>query len=230
MLANLRTNFSSCSVVLRWTQSISVSAQALGPLSSIHAPELGIKGRGWTMEPNHWGLDVESHCCGAPATYGIHWEKDHTQTNMLYLSSLYPSPWTVMARARIRKMCMLDFQDAVVRCLLGFPEYRKGEGISPFCYIGWAVRTVLGPLPDKIFIGLIFFSFILYLWMFFACMLSVHLECPQRPGEGDSVPGTGVSDGCELLGTEPRYSGRIANALNHWAITPALSLLFCLVF
>lgn len=37
------------------------------------------------------------------------------------------------------------------------------------------------------------------------------------------------TDGCELLGIEPRYSGRVANALNHGAISPALNLLFCFV-
>jgi hypothetical protein len=61
------------------------------------------------------------------------------------------------------------------------------------------------------------------------CLGTVCMQCPQRPVEGAGVPGTGVTDGCEQLGTEPRYSGRVANALNHGVISPALNLLVSFV-
>lgn len=46
---------------------------------------------------------------------------------------------------------------------------------------------------------------------------------------GHQIRWTGVTDGCEQLGTEPRYSGRVANALNHGVISPALNLLVSFV-
>lgn len=59
-----------------------------------------------------------------------------------------------------------------------------------------------------------------------ACMCAP-CECNAHRGQERAIVflGLELTDSCELLGTEPRYSGRVANALNHWTIAPALTLL-----
>ena len=79
-------------------------------------------------------------------------------------------------------------------------------------------------------------------WNHFVCFLTVILILcaqvfvpivhhvyivPERPEESAGFPENGVTRSCELpceLGIELRSSGRATNALNHWAISPALNL------
>lgn len=69
---------------------------------------------------------------------------------------------------------------------------------------------------------------LLYVWMFcgHVSLCTMYIQFPLRPEGGIRSPRTGFTDGCELLGIEPRSSRRAARPRTHWVISPALSWAF----
>lgn len=67
--------------------------------------------------------------------------------------------------------------------------------------------------------------------MFMSALFKRILCATCMPGVlgGQMRVGTGVTDGCDLLGIQPRASGRPVRAFNHRAISPARVLYFCML-